>query len=101
MTANPVGASAAASGAADKPRSALAFGDRADSQTFLQLLVAQIKNQDPLSPQDPTAFMSQLAEFSSLEQLISINDRLGLVADAASSAPSNATADSATDSQQE
>jgi flagellar basal-body rod modification protein FlgD len=34
---------------------------------FLQLLTTQLKNQDPLSPQDNTAFVSQLAQFSSLE----------------------------------
>jgi|BarGraIncu00222A_1022003.scaffolds.fasta_scaffold341055_1 flagellar basal-body rod modification protein FlgD len=46
-------------------------------QVFLQLLVAQIKNQDPLNPTDGTQFMSQLAQFSSLEQLISLNTTVG------------------------
>lgn len=36
---------------------------------FLQLLVAQIKNQSPLNPQDSSQFLSQLSQFSSLEQL--------------------------------
>ena len=35
---------------------------------FLQLLVAQLKNQDPTSPADPTQFVAQLAQFSQLEQ---------------------------------
>jgi flagellar basal-body rod modification protein FlgD len=39
---------------------------------FLQLLVAQLKNQDPLSPTDSTQFVSQLAQFSELEQVIGI-----------------------------
>ena len=38
--------------------------------TFLQLLVAQLKNQDPLKPQDGSAFVAQLAQFSDLEQQI-------------------------------
>jgi flagellar basal-body rod modification protein FlgD len=35
---------------------------------FLQLLVAQLKNQDPLNPADGTQFMTQLAQFQQLEQ---------------------------------
>jgi flagellar basal-body rod modification protein FlgD len=43
-----------------------------NEQTFLQLLVAQIKNQDPLSPADSMQFVSQLAQFSQLEQTIAV-----------------------------
>jgi flagellar basal-body rod modification protein FlgD len=35
---------------------------------FLQLMIDQLKNQDPTSPADPTQFLSELADFSSLEQ---------------------------------
>ena len=41
--------------------------------TFLQLLVSQIKNQDPLNPTDSTQFIGQLVQFSQLEQLLGIN----------------------------
>ena len=47
-----------------------------NEQTFLQLLVAQIQNQDPMSPTDSTQFVTQLAQFSSLEQLIGIKQDL-------------------------
>ncbi len=47
---------------------------------FLKLLVAQIQNQDPLKPQTDTAFVAQLAQFSSLEQQLSSNKFLELVA---------------------
>jgi flagellar hook assembly protein FlgD len=41
--------------------------------TFLNLLVAQIQNQDPLNPTDSIQFVGQLVQFSQLEQLLSIN----------------------------
>jgi flagellar basal-body rod modification protein FlgD len=49
-------------------------------QMFLKLLVAQIQNQNPLSPQDPTEFLGQLTQYSMLEQLIMI--RQGVAPDA-------------------
>lgn len=43
-------------------------------EDFLTLLVAQLQNQDPLDPDDPTEFTAQLAQFSSLEQLFNLNE---------------------------
>lgn len=43
---------------------------------FLQLLVAQLQNQDPTNPADPTTFVSQLASFSSVEQQVNANTKL-------------------------
>ena len=43
---------------------------------FLTLLVAQLKNQDPLNPTDATEFTSQLAQYSQLEQLFNLNDSM-------------------------
>ena len=40
---------------------------------FLQLLVTQLKNQNPLDPQDNSAFVAQLAQFSSLEGITTLN----------------------------
>ena len=39
-----------------------------DKNMFLKLLVAQLKNQDPTNPADPTTFVTQLAQFQQLEQ---------------------------------
>lgn len=47
-----------------------------DFDAFLTLLTAQLENQDPLSPLDATEFVAQLASFSSVEQLVGVNDRL-------------------------
>jgi flagellar basal-body rod modification protein FlgD len=48
---------------------------------FIKLLVAQLKNQDPLNPMDNQQFVAQLATFSSLEQLISINEGVSKLVD--------------------
>jgi flagellar basal-body rod modification protein FlgD len=43
---------------------------------FLQLLIAQMKNQDPTSPTDMAQYMSQFAQLSSVEQAIQTNTKL-------------------------
>ncbi len=43
---------------------------------FLKLLTAQMTHQDPLSPMDDKAFIAQMAQFSSLEQLMNMNKTL-------------------------
>ena len=45
-----------------------------DQDAFMTILVAQLTHQDPLNPMEDTEMTSQLAEFSSLEQLTNIND---------------------------
>jgi flagellar basal-body rod modification protein FlgD len=59
---------------------------------FLNLLVTQLKEQNPLDPQDGTQFVTQLAQFSSLEELVNIRTILQGLSSTSNSAPgSNST----------
>ena len=44
--------------------------------SFLRLLVAQMKNQDPTDPKDSTQYLGQLASFSAVEQGVNTNKKL-------------------------
>ncbi len=67
---NPLSSSSSSS--TDTAASLSATDSLGNENTFLQLLVAQIQNQDPTAPVDSSTFLTQLAEFSQLEQLIAI-----------------------------
>lgn len=58
----------------DKPNALKSLSD--NYETFLKLLTEQLKNQDPLQPQDASEFTNQLVQFSQVEQQISSNDKL-------------------------
>ena len=49
-------------------------------QDFLELLVAQIRNQDPMEPQGSEQFMQQLTQFSMLEQMMNLNEGMETLA---------------------
>jgi len=68
------GTNSTANTASNSTISTTGIGD--EFNTFLQLLTAQVKNQDPLSPLDSTQFVEQLATFSSLEQQVRTNTSL-------------------------
>lgn len=51
-------------------------GSGSQRDLFMTLLVAQLKNQDPLAPQDGAAFVAQLAQFNSLDQLVGIRQSI-------------------------
>jgi flagellar basal-body rod modification protein FlgD len=84
---NSLGSSSSASGSSSA--AATLGGTAPTEQMFLQLLVAQLQNQDPLNPTDSTQFVSQLAQFSELEQVMAIRtDTDTLVTDASSTTTS-------------
>jgi len=59
----------------------------ASKEAFLQLLVSQIKNQNPLEPTDGVQFLTQLAQFSQLEQMLGMRSDLGQIREALTAAP--------------
>src|SRR5258708_39545497 len=73
--------------------SAAASDSLGNEQTFLQLLVAQLQYQDPLQPADGTQFVTQLAQFSDLEQQIGSHQDLDAIRQllAATAAPATPT----------
>lgn len=50
-----------------------------DYESFLKLLVAELKNQDPTKPMESTDFVAQLATFSQVEQTVQSNSKLDLI----------------------
>jgi len=60
--------------ASSSPVFATESNDAMGKDAFLELMIAQLQNQDPLEPMDGTDYSAQLAQFSSLEQLQNIND---------------------------
>jgi len=86
----PVTSSTATSSAV----SAAAGSGTPTESMFLQLLVAQMKYQDPTSPQDPTQFVGELAQFSQLEQTIGIKSDTDAISQdlSAATAPSTTPA---------
>ena len=73
----PLGPADSATTNTTKPRN-----DGLGRDAFLQLLVTQMSHQNPLQPQEDGAFIAQLAQFSSLEQLTNIDGTLKGMADA-------------------
>src|SRR5712672_521510 len=86
-TAKPMAASAS---------SAAADSSDITSSDFLTLLVSELQNQDPTQPADPNAYITQLVQVNSLQQLIQINSDLSFVPDASTgtSPTSGATSNS-------
>jgi flagellar basal-body rod modification protein FlgD len=73
---NPLGSTPSATANSASQSSSATGGNPPTEQMFLNLLVAQMKNQDPSNPQDGSQFVAQLAQFSELEQVIGIRQDL-------------------------
>lgn len=81
------------SGTGSSTTSASSVGSLTSEQTFLQLLVAQIQNQDPLNPTDSIQFVGQLVQYSELEQLMGINQGVQSLTGATTTTKSGSSTD--------
>lgn len=80
MNTMAVGATKSAAATSSDTATPLTKGNNVGTQAnFLQLLIAQIKNQDPLNPQDGTQFLSQLNQFTATEQMLGMRQDLAAI----------------------
>jgi flagellar basal-body rod modification protein FlgD len=93
---NPTASTPSTSSTSSSSAASALGGSAPSEQMFLQLLVAQIKNQDPLNPTDSTQFVSQLAQFSELEQVIAIRQDADAIKGTTGTTPANGTTDPTT-----
>lgn len=70
-TTDATGAATQSSAAGSAPMRA----DQLGRDTFLKLMVAQLRNQDPMNPTDSAEFLAQTAQFTSLEKLGTVADQ--------------------------
>lgn len=78
---NGIYGAASAASAADTTSTNGAAPNALGQDAFMKLLITQLQNQDPTQPQADGEFLAQLAQFSSLEQLQSMNQKLDVLAE--------------------
>ena len=76
MNINPISLANTTVSSSTSGRANAATDSGSERNLFMTLLVAQLKNQDPLAPQDGAAFVAQLAQFNSLDQLVGIRQSI-------------------------
>ena len=69
----PLDSTTATSGSTSSSQSSTySLGDELSTSSFMTLLSAELQNQDPTSPMDPTAFVSQLVQLNELQSTMQI-----------------------------
>jgi flagellar basal-body rod modification protein FlgD len=76
MAIDSIGSVLGLSTSNDEIQAAAGSKENISRDEFLTLFVAQLRHQDPLNPLDSTEFTAQLAQYSSLEQLLNVNNNL-------------------------
>jgi len=84
----------------DSSTASNATKDLANKEVFLQLLVAQLKNQNPLNPADGIEFITQLSQFSQLEQTMESRQELAAIHELLANSAAASTTDATTDETQ-
>ena len=74
MSTTPVTTPAPATSSTAASQTTASGAFKADSSTFMTLLVENMKHQDPMQPQDSTAFMQQISQMTMVEQLTTLAD---------------------------
>jgi flagellar basal-body rod modification protein FlgD len=75
MSTSGVGATSSSTGTSSAD-SVTSSTQQLNENSFLDLLVTELQNQDPTNPVDDTQFISELAQFSSLQQMSTMNTNL-------------------------
>ena len=91
MSTTPIALTAASPAATTETRKTAVNDPLTDKSTFIQLLVAQLKNQNPLNPADGMQFVTQLAQFTNLEQSLQMNASLKAIKDVLTAPPAATT----------
>ena len=65
--------------------------DVADKDVFMKLMVAQLRHQNPMSPADGVEFVTQLAQFTQLEQSMGMRQDLSAIRDVLTTVPDSTT----------
>jgi flagellar basal-body rod modification protein FlgD len=76
MTVNPIAGTSGAAPSAGSTTASNPLSSLADPNTFLNLLVAQLKHQDPLNPTSGTQFLAQTAQLTELETMTSMEKEI-------------------------
>jgi flagellar basal-body rod modification protein FlgD len=76
MSISPITSSTAGTNNTISSTTATSSTNTLDKDVFLKLFTTQLRYQDPLNPMDSTAFLTQMAQFTSLEQLYNVNTNL-------------------------
>jgi len=76
---SPIGSTTSAAAIIDQSTASQALTPTVDKNMFLQLLVAQLKNQDPLNPSDSAQFVGQLAQFQQLENSLNMSQDISAI----------------------